>query len=274
MGGALFGLACSVVFGAITAVAPSAALAQDLITKPALETADASWTGTHIGGGVGASLSDTPWTTDCLAPLALPDSCPNDFFGGATRIGNDNPVAFDSTAPRLSAYLGADWQLARFVVGIEGDGAWSDADSSHSGIPGTWSTDFGPGLNSSRIESAWDASMRVRAGFLLTPTLLVYSTGGLALLGQEVSVSCEGAFPEGWCITHHEESQTAILTGWTLGGGIEKMLTPDWVLRAEYRYSDYGTRSYIFFEDEPLDSVGVTIGNKVSSAYVGLSRRF
>ena len=143
-----------------------------------------------------------------------------------------------------------------------------------SGIPGTWSEDFGADLNSARIKSAWDASVRARAGFLLTPRTLVYSTGGLALLHSEVSAECAGNFPVGWCVTANSDSESAVLTGWTVGGGIERMLSKAWVLRGEYRYSDYGSRSFTLFDDAPLDSAAVTIEEKASVAYIGISRRF
>lgn len=272
MGVKLLRLTQFLVFGAL---ACGPALAQDLIAKPAPEPSiEDYWTGVHLGISVGARLSDATWTTDCLAPAALPATCPNDIFVGATRIGNDNPASFDNGAPRLGLYLGADWQIANLVLGIEGEAAWADDSRSHAGIPGTWSTDFGPDLNTARIESAWDASIRARAGFLLTPKLHVYSTGGLAVLHQEVSATCEGTFPVGWCVTPHADSQSVIATGWTVGGGIERMLSRSWIVRGEYRYSDYGSRSLTLFEDEPLDSVGVTIKHKSSLAYLGISRRF
>jgi len=129
-------------------------------------------------------------------------------------------------------------------------------------------------LDSARIESAWDASLRGRLGFLLTPKTLVYTTGGLALLHQEVGASCGGTYPVGWCIVPNADSRSAISAGWTAGGGIERMLTPAWILRGEYRYSDYGSQSFTLFEDQPLDSIDLTVEQKASLAYLGLSRRF
>ena len=249
------------------------ALAQDLIAKPSLEAANRSWTGLHLGAGIGARLSDAAWTTDCLAPVALPTTCPNDTFGGS-RIDNDNPASFDTNAARLNAYLGIDWQLARFVFGIEGEAAWADDERTRIGIPGTWDIAFGPDQNTARIESAWDASIRARAGFLLTPKTLIYSTGGLALMHQDVSATCDGTFPVGWCVVPNVDSESAIAAGWTVGGGIERMLSRAWIVRGEYRHSDYGSRSFTLFEDEPLDSIGVTIEQNTSIAYVGVSRRF
>jgi outer membrane immunogenic protein len=263
------------LFCATLTTAPGSAFADDLIAGPALDAStDESWTGVHLGVSLGARLSDTVWTTDCLAPVALPATCPNDSFGGGTRIGNDNPASFDNGVPRVGGYLGVDWQVANLVFGIEGEAAWADDSRTHAGIPGTWSTDFGPDLNSARIESAWDASIRARAGFLLTPKTLVYSTGGLALMRQEVSASCDGTFPVGWCALPNADSSSAIAVGWTAGGGIERMLLRSWIVRGEYRYSDYGSRSFTLFEDAALDSVGVTIEQKTSLAYVGVSRRF
>jgi outer membrane immunogenic protein len=261
---------------AVTSFAASSALSQDLIAGPALPegSLEESWTGIHLGVGIGARLSDAVWTTDCLAPVALPATCPNNTFGGGTRIGNDNPASFDNAAPRLSGYLGVDWQIASLVFGIEGEAAWADNSRTHAGIHGTWSTDFGPDLNEARIESAWDASIRARAGFLLTPKTLVYSTGGLALMHQEVSAACDGTFPVGWCSVPNADSISSILVGWTAGGGIERMLSRSWIVRGEYRYSDYGSRSLTLFENAPLDSVGVTIEQKTNLAYLGISRRF
>jgi outer membrane immunogenic protein len=52
--------------------------------------------------------------------------------------------------------------------------------------------------------------------------------------------------------------------GWTVGGGVEYAITTQWSLRAEYRYSDFGT----FF-----DGVG-TRRETVQRAQVGFSYKF
>jgi outer membrane immunogenic protein len=258
------------------AVAALPASSQDLVAGPALAKAAGDiWTGVHIGGGIGAVAFDSRWTTDCLAPEAFPATCPNDIFGGSTRVGNDNPAAFDPSGMRLNFYLGLDWQASHWlVVGIEGEVAKLDSDEARIGIPGAWSTDFGPGENIARIENEWDASVRGRAGVLLTPRTLIYSTGGLAILREKVSAACEGGFPVGWCATPHDDSESATVFGWTAGGGIERMISPAWAVRGEYRYSDYGGRAFTLFDDLSLESIGVTVEQKASLGYVGLSRRF
>ena len=91
---------------------------------------------------------------------------------------------------------------------------------------------------------------------------------------EDVTATCEGAFPVGWCTRANSDSESATVVGWTIGGGIERMISPAWIVRGEYRYSDYGSRSFTLLDDVSLDSIEVTVEQKASIAYVGLSRRF
>jgi outer membrane immunogenic protein len=49
------------------------------------------------------------------------------------------------------------------------------------------------------------------------------------------------------CLFSHSQTQSAWLPGWTVGGGLEWKLLQNWLLRGEYRYSDYGTFKPNFF---------------------------
>jgi outer membrane immunogenic protein len=64
----------------------------------------------------------------------------------------------------------------------------------------------------------WFGTVRGRAGWLVTPTLLLYGTGGFAYGGINA-----GGY-----------STTA--TGWTAGGGVEWMFLPNWSAKLEYLY--------------------------------------
>jgi outer membrane immunogenic protein len=46
---------------------------------------------------------------------------------------------------------------------------------------------------------------------------------------------------------------SATKTGWTIGGGLETALSGHWLARGEYRYADFGTRSFTIARssDEP-----------------------
>ena len=75
---------------------------------------------------------------------------------------------------RLGGYLGYNWQFApRWLAGIEGDFGWTG----HTGkLPGFGFLGTGiMGLPSGAdlsLRTTWDASARLRLGFLVTPTTL------------------------------------------------------------------------------------------------------
>jgi outer membrane immunogenic protein len=97
-------------------------------------------------------------------------------------------------------------------------------------IPGNAGTAFS-------VKTAWDASARARVGFLATPMVLVYATGGAAWLHVESTSSCSALGCGAPAVITNATSKT----GWTVGGGLEAMLWSNWVARAEYRYADFGT---------------------------------
>jgi outer membrane immunogenic protein len=234
-----------------------------------------NWTGFYAGIGLGGLWSTPTWNTTCLAPVALGTAtCPNDIFLGSTRIQNDSPRKFDASGFRVSGYGGYNWQFSNWLLGVEGDWGWEDAKATHIGIPGTWSQTFGPGGDASSVRENWDASARGRIGFLFTPQGLLYVTGGAAWQNKTIAASCGATFPVGWCSVATAASISATYFGWTVGGGIEWMFAPNWIARAEYRYSDYGSKSFQAFGAVPLDSFNFTVSEKTSLAYVGLSYLF
>lgn len=75
------------------------------------------------------------------------------------------------------------------------------------------------------------ASLRGRLG-LAADRALFYVTGGAALANQNYTV-WSPLFPI-------STSYSSTKIGWTLGGGVEYAIAPNWSVRAEYRYSDFG----------------------------------
>ena len=51
---------------------------------------------------------------------------------------------------------------------------------------------------------------------------------------------------------HHKG---AIYTGWTLGAGLEHALSDNWTVRAEYSFSDLGSKSFTWYQ-APLTPAG------------------
>ncbi|HYI27380.1 MAG TPA: outer membrane protein, partial [Bradyrhizobium sp.] len=115
--------------------------------------------------------------------------------------------------------LGYNWQAmgSPWVFGIEGDINWSD-------IRGGFVSAACPFGCETRNE--WFGTARGRVGYAVDRVML-YATGGLAF--GEVSTTFNG---------FGGASETNL--GWTLGGGIEGAIAPNWTAKLEYLYVDLG----------------------------------
>lgn len=89
--------------------------------------------------------------------------------------------------------------------------------------------------------------MRGRVGYLATPNILTYATGGLAYGGAHLgsSYSIQETFP-GFNVNivspitgAGSASTTAV--GWTAGFGLEWMFGSKWSAKLEYLYYDLGS---------------------------------
>jgi outer membrane immunogenic protein len=211
-----------------------------------------SWTGFYFGLGVGMRSTQADATvTSGTAIFAV--GPPNDLFFGCGSIAacvTGEPL--NGTSARISPYLGYNWQIGpRWVVGIEGDFGWASRTTTLSGMayPGPPAFVTTNPNDSFAIKTTWDASARGRVGYLIDPALMIYATGGAAWLHVESTSVCDATLAFSLCgpplplvpatITH-----STTRTGWTLGGGLEAAFWGNWVLRAEYRYADFGTVSY------------------------------
>jgi outer membrane immunogenic protein len=230
-----------------------------------------NWTGFYVGASLGARWVEADWTTTSIGDPAGPA----DPFS--------SPASFANLGFRGGAYGGFNWQLGQsFVVGVDGDFAWADNKQTKGGIPGTFgSAGVFPGplsatltVDASSVRERWDAGVRGRAGILVTPTLLFYATGGIAWQDIEVVASCTGgAFNASWCIAVRSESASTTLSGWSFGGGIEVLPFANWLVRAEYRYSDFGSFAHTFFPGT-VDQVTASIHVKTHTALVGAAYKF
>ena len=131
---------------------------------------------------------------------------------------------------------GYNWQFGQYVFGVE-------ADLQGSGAEGTFAA--------YKFSNPWFGTVRGRAGFAMNNVLL-YVTGGLAYGGGRVEFA------------GFSETQTHI--GWTIGGGVEVGLTPNWSAKAEYLYVRLDDRSYVL--------TGVNNGFSSNVFRLGVNYRF
>jgi outer membrane immunogenic protein len=182
-----------------------------------------SWTGFYIGADVGfASLDQSvAWH-----PLPSPAA-----FGANTIIDRENPSGAIG-----GVYVGYNYQFApNVLVGIEGDFSGTSVKGHFNQtltLAGT--TTLAPGSNLSMNTSLdWLASVRGRLGFLPTPQLLVYVTGGGAWGDFKYSANAFNGVATGIGSYNAPVSVNNTQSGWVAGGGIEWMMTYNWLLRGE-----------------------------------------
>jgi len=267
----------SLVLGAVSIAAllafASAAGAADLLpthkAPPAPIAAAPSWAGAYFGLEGGVDWANSDWSTRALA-------------GGLITPDNTADTSFSRFGGRFGAYAGYNWMLSPATLfGVEGDIAADFFDSkSKNGIPGALT--FYPlaapySDNVSAKGSSYDGSLRVRLGALVTPTTLIYATGGVAFADSKFSVSCPGATgPNSFCAVDESGSTSPTRVGWTAGLGVETMLTANWLLRAEYRYSGFGGKTTTFFPNGAagFDAITAHTTYDANMLNVGLAYKF
>jgi len=278
---------------AILALAGTPAFAADMPLKAPPPPAPVdTWTGFYVGGQLGGEWLSANWSAQCFGgscPGAPPPPDAEVFAPDGSSPRGINPSSF-----RGGLYAGFNWQVQpTWVVGVEADVAWSNGTSSVSGlvgcsvipqscVPGHTTTTLGN--DSTSIQTGTDGSIRGRLGFLATPTLLLYGTGGVTWEGVSATENCGSTlFGAGgaWCLALRNETNSTTLTGWTVGGGAEWKFAANWVARVEYRYSDYGNWQTSFFGNSPatgqpinVDFNSASIRIRTSVATVGLSYNF
>lgn len=195
-----------------------------------------SWTGAYVGAGLGARTTRTDLT-------ATSETTGGFAFDLAERA-NNRPM--DNTAFRASPYAGYLWQLApQWAAGVEGDFGFADRTTTREGFTSILLSDFQLPGESLSIRSRWDASLRVRAGYLVNPQTMLYATGGVAWQNFELTSTCTSRQCDGsLALSSPIINSSTTKAGWTLGGGLETVMWGNWLARAEYRYADYGSAGF------------------------------
>jgi outer membrane immunogenic protein len=229
----------------------------EAIDRPAV------WTGWTVGVTAGFEMQRNNWTTTGLTGSAIPPD-PTTATAG-----------FDDTGSRAGLFVGYAWQTGNFVWGIEGDIGKSNTSATFIGIPGTAPAALLAGSPDATVVTAgYDGSLRLRAGFLLVPSLQAYATGGLAIEQIQANASCSFLSGSPWCFGERYGEISKFSFGWTAGVGYEWSLSGNWVTRGEYRYTSLSNVSTTFFTDAPIDSVAAKIEPSNHRLTFGLGYRF
>ena len=179
-----------------------------------------SWTGLYVGLGGGYGMYDAEQSTRGTGI---------GFFGVPAVIANNGDTGGRGYFGTVQ--IGADYQFAQqWVVGIF-------ADYDFSSIKGTL-TDQNLGANFSLEQtSAWAVGGRI--GYLVTPQLLAYFTGGYAHADFEGGPAVNVFVGAPFGVVLPDQSYS----GYFLGGGTEIMVASGWSWKTEYRLASYETKT-------------------------------
>jgi outer membrane immunogenic protein len=225
-------MACAGAFAVAAAFSGSAFAAEPAPAPPPPPPAPVfTWTGLYVGGQIGYAWGQDPitWlgTANDLDPAA-----------GALTQNTQGVIG--------GGHIGYNFQYNQWAVfGVEGS---VDGTSLHKtavvpliDLPadtfGSATFNSSAGVQGSirgRIGIAWDR-------------VLIYGTGGVAFTSFNTSINDTTGFFTGVPGTYSSFANTR--AGWTAGGGIEYAITDNWWVRAEYRYSNFGTTTDYPFPD-------------------------
>lgn len=272
----------------------------DLPPPPPLPSSSSAWTGFYVGLNAGgtwgnsASLSRTgfpiyarPQSAATTVPVAM---------GVATGLtGGQN---LQSAGGFIGGgQVGYNVEFGPAVVGLETDlqgvlgGEQTGGLTVRSFPYSYYSLSRGVDLNNNEVTKSmgqkalgYIGTARARAGYLVTPTLLIYGTGGLAYGGATLRSSTDvmeiSELTDELGLGHSVMSRT--LVGWTAGAGVEWMFASNWSAKLDYLYYDLGrmqmyggaavqVRNAVgpFGQGTPQGDIATVTGQNVSARFNG-----
>jgi outer membrane immunogenic protein len=208
------------------------------------------WRGSFIGVQGGYAFGSDPVEFTAATGVLAPG------LGGSIPFS----AAGDPSGFVIGARWGTNWQSGPWVYGFLSDFSFSDVRAAEtvtlSAAPlGTRTTNVEQQLN-------WFGTTRVRGGYLVNDSLLLYGSGGLASGTGKVTASnvVPGAACVPGALTCLFGSDSENLWGWTAGAGAEYQIG-HWSLSLDYIHYDLGRKD-------------LTLLDPGSSAFLTTSTRF
>jgi outer membrane immunogenic protein len=206
-----------------------------------------SWTGFYVGANVGAG-----W----------PQGNVTDSFFGRTYGNSNNNAAFLG-----GGQIGANYQINRFVIGIEADSDWLANNHNSSTATAVGGTTLQVSSN-----NRWMTTVAGRVGYAFD-RVLVYGKGGGGWVGTNNFTVTN--VPTGTSLAFSNGNTNS---GWLAGAGVEWAFTNNWTVRAEYDYLGLSNRSYTLPATFPVAALAgdtlTTSNRNVQTFTVGVNYLF
>jgi outer membrane immunogenic protein len=249
------------IFGPALIAAALALMATVAQAAPPASPPAGLWTGAYVGGDAGLALGGTSATTEVACDAGGLLCAPSVEEANGAWIGEVGSGPGSATAFTGGIFAGHNWQSGNFVYGLEGDfgatplsvSAGGSAETINSGLYNSSAPEADPVVYdepsvftmTTTASIDWLASARVRAGVLVSPTMLIYGTAGVSATSLTVSNSYADNFTDTDRATGNVESSrsTALRTGLIIGAGAEWVVAPRLKLRAEYLHTEFSALS-------------------------------
>ena len=243
------------------ALAASPSFAADLPTQkapPVVAAPTPMWTGIYaglnIGAGIGTSSGVQTNGYGAYDPVSQTYGMPWGF-ASPYRTGN---ATVNQSGVVGGGQIGYNYQINQNIVvggeadfqgaSIQGAGTAFGFTSATSPVNGV--THYQEGMVNTQAGIDWIGTVRGRVGCLVTPSLLLFGTGGFAYGNTWANVTSSGyhwhpfnpnvpadiVFPS-------YQSVNNVSVGWTAGGGAEWMFMSNWSAKVEAIYYNLGSQN-------------------------------
>jgi outer membrane immunogenic protein len=239
------------------------------------------WTGFYAGLNAGGT-----WVNNNNLNTSIQLIYPNQTTAGlyTAKILSGPRYLSNSLGFIGGGQIGYNWQVPvnglQIVTGVEADiqgiaGANGNSNFWSYNANAQYGSQNNNGFsNTTNIQSNsslnWLGTVRGRFGYLLTPSLIVYGTGGLAYGGYDLGIknfiNSEDITPttDYHYLVSGRSGNPKTMVGWTAGGGAEWMFLPNWSLKTEYLFYDLGNTGNMFFNDAYGYATAAGIFSRVS----------
>ncbi|WP_455477637.1 outer membrane protein [Bartonella sp. B41] len=267
--------ACALISASIAKAADVMVPLDPTPAAPVIVAPTFSWTGFYIGGQIGNFSSKTRRNT----------------------IGNDRPFPVNENfLPKPSGfmaglYAGSNADLGNgLILGVDTDIVWTDKDDSKIGQ----ASSIAQGqiayvenmlknagikvvngaihagderVNGFTLKEKWSGATRLRIGFA-ADRIMPYLAGGVAYarLQDIMSISVRAKDHGPVIVSGNLLDETKTLVGYAVGAGIDFAMANNVIVRAEYRYSDFGKKKF-------MDDIQ-ELGYKTNDFRVGVAYKF
>jgi outer membrane immunogenic protein len=235
--------------GALSVLALPAAAA-DLAPVPVCV-----WCGWYVGLNAGGTWNSNSVSVTAAPVFANPAFLPGSIDGlNAAVAGLSGSLPTSGTGFIGGAQIGRNWQFGAWLAGFEAD---LQGGSIHGSASSRTSVTVAPPFAANAVQTGITAThdldyfgtLRGRVGYIVTPNILLYATGGLAYaeVSSTTSITQQLNGPGAAGVNTPYTSSASISStraGWTAGGGLEWMFATHWSVRAEYLHYDLGSASY------------------------------